>query len=80
MLKVGYAADLFLIDTDKPYMHPAHDMLANLVYSAQGSDVVLTMCDGKILYENGVYKTIDVEKARYETEHRAYAIASKIGG
>ncbi len=80
LIKVGFMADLFLLDTDKPYMYPAHDMLANLVYSAQGSDVVLTMCDGKILYENGVYTTIDVEKARYETEKRAYAIANEIGG
>lgn len=80
LLKVGYAADMFLLDTDKPYMHPAHDMLANLVYSAQGSDVVLTMCDGKILYENGIYTTIDIEKARFETESRAYAIAAKVGG
>lgn len=80
LIKLGFKADLFLVDTDKPYMHPAHDILANLVYSAQGSDVVLTMCDGNILYENGVYTTIDVEKARYETEKRAYAIANEIGG
>jgi hypothetical protein len=24
------------------------------------------MVDGKILYENGIYKTIDAEKARFE--------------
>lgn len=80
LIKEGYAADLFLLDTDKPYMHPAHDMLANVVYSAQGSDVVLTMCDGKILYEDGIYTTIDVEKAVFETEQRAYRISNKLGG
>ena len=80
MIKVGYAADLFLLNTDTPYMHPAHDTLANLVYSAQGSDVMLTMRDGKILYENGAYTTIDVEKVCYETEKRALSIAVKVGG
>ncbi len=80
LIKTGFAADLFLIDTDKPYMHPVHDMLSNLVYSAQGTDVVLTMCDGDVLYENGVFNTIDVEKERFETERRALAIAERLGG
>jgi len=80
LIKAGFAADLFLVDTDKPYMHPVHDMLSNLVYSAQGSDVVLTMCDGDILYDNGTFTTIDVEKERFETEKRALAIADKLGG
>lgn len=80
LIKTGFAADLFLVDTDKPYMHPVHDMLSNLVYSAQGSDVVLTMCDGDILYDNGTFTTIDVEKERFETEKRALAIAEKLGG
>ena len=43
-------------------MHPCHDMLHNLVYSAQGSDVCLTMADGRILYRDGVYTTIDIER------------------
>jgi 5-methylthioadenosine/S-adenosylhomocysteine deaminase len=28
----------------------------------------MTMVDGKILYENGEYKTIDIEKVRSEVE------------
>lgn len=44
-----------------------HTMAENLIYSAQGSDVVLTMVDGTILYENGEYPTIDIEKEIAET-------------
>ena len=40
----------------------------NLVYSASGSDVVLTMVDGRVLYREGQYLTIDMEKVRFETE------------
>lgn len=80
LIKEGFKADLFVLDTDKPYMYPKHDMLANIVYSAQGSDVVLTMCDGKVLYENGEYKTIDIEKVTYETSARALAIADSLKG
>ena len=47
-------------------MHPVHDLCNNVVYSASGSDVLMTMADGKILYENGRHFTIDVEKTIYE--------------
>jgi len=59
----GAAADLVMLDTNAPWMHPAHDLRNNLIYSSQGSDVCLTMVDGKVLYSNGEYKTIDVERA-----------------
>ena len=32
-----------------------------LVFSAKGGDVALTMVDGKILYQNGVFPTIDLK-------------------
>ncbi len=46
-------------------MTPSFDILSNLIYSAQSSDVRLTMVNGKILYENGEYKTLDEEKIKY---------------
>lgn len=62
LMKPGARADLVVLDIDTPWMQPIHTMADNVVYSAQGSDVVLTMVDGKILYENGDYPTIDVER------------------
>lgn len=67
-------ADLIVLDISGPHMHPVHSLINNLVYSASGSDVVLTMADGKILYENGKYFTIDLERAVYETERAAKKI------
>ena len=49
-------------------MTPVFDIATNLVYSANGADVVLTMCDGEVLYEDGESKTIDVEKAKAEVK------------
>ncbi len=66
VLAVGKKADLVVIDVDTPWMCPVYDMATNLLYSANGADVLLTMCDGKVLYENGEYKTIDIEKAKAE--------------
>lgn len=62
LIKKGFRADLAVLDTDKVYMKPEHDLLNNLIYSAQGTDVVLTMVDGRVLYRDGAYPTIDIEK------------------
>lgn len=67
-IKEGAVADLIMIDTDKPHFYPKHDMRANLLYSAGGSDVCLTMVDGKILYRDGEFKTADFEKIKYNAE------------
>ena len=66
-IEVGNKADLAVISLDRPHMRPCLDELALLVYSAQSSDVELTMCEGNILYEKGEYKTLDCEKIYYDT-------------
>ena len=45
-------------------MHPEYNLLNNLVFSASGSDVVLTMVDGKVLYKDGEYTTIDIDMVK----------------
>ena len=73
-LRVGKKADLVAIDFDKPHMIPAFDYPAMLAYSAQDSDVYLTMIDGKILYENGEYKTLDAEKIMSEARRELHTL------
>ncbi|MEI6579664.1 MAG: amidohydrolase [Eubacteriales bacterium] len=68
VLKVGAKADLIVLNTNLPHMHPVHDMLNNVVFAAQGSDVCLTMVDGKVLYKDGEYLTLDIEKVIYNAE------------
>ncbi len=65
-LVVGKQADIVALDLQKPHLFPNLDPLALVCYSAQGSDVAMTMVDGNILYENGIYLTMDVEKVLYE--------------
>lgn len=67
-IEVGYRADLVLWDLDAVHNIPSYDYAATMAYSAKSSDVLLTMVDGKVLYENGEYKTIDVEKLKYEAK------------
>lgn len=70
-IQVGYDADIILLDFQKPSLYPCHDVVENIVYSARGGDVCLTMAGGKVLYENGVFYTVDMEKIRYEMESYA---------
>jgi len=41
------------------------------VYSAAPSNVVMNMARGKIIYENGQFLTLDMEKIRAEIERYA---------
>lgn len=60
MIKLGMDADLILLDFTQPHLMPCHNVMSHLAYAVKGSDVVMTMVRGKILYAAGEYKTIDL--------------------
>ena len=63
----GNRADLVLIDRSALHNMPCYDDYAMLAYSADRSDVLFTMVDGRILYQNGAYTSIDEERLRFES-------------
>lgn len=67
-IKVGNKADIVVVDMDKPHLQPVYEPLTNIIFSAQASDIVLNMVDGKVLYKDGVWLTIDNEKAVYNVK------------
>lgn len=70
-IEIGKKADLVFWDLDKPHWTPINDYLENFLYAAQGSDVSLTMVDGKILYRKGEFFTLDQEKVMAEAGRTA---------
>ena len=76
VLTVGNKADIVALDTDRPHLVPAIDPISNLVYSAQGADVVMTMVDGRVLYENGEYLTMDRDRILFEARQAARRLLS----
>ena len=66
ILEVGRDADIIAVSLKGVHMYPILDYEAILTKSAQASDVVMTMVDGRILYENGEYLTLDREKITAE--------------
>ncbi|MBQ7334906.1 MAG: amidohydrolase [Clostridia bacterium] len=67
-VEVGYRADLVLMDRHSIHNMPSYDDYAMLSYSADRSDVLMTMVDGRILYRNGEYTSIDEERLRREAQ------------
>ena len=65
-IKLGMDADLILLDFTQPHLIPCHNVLSNLVYSASGHDVVMTMVRGQILYNAGKFPTLDLAGALKE--------------
>lgn len=68
VLDVGKKADIIMIDMNKPSMQPENNIPRNIVYSADNSVVKMTMIDGKILYEDGKFTSIDMDEVIKNTQ------------
>ncbi len=54
-LAPGKLADLIMVDLHQPNMQPLNNITKNLVYSGSKQNIMLTMVNGRILYENGEF-------------------------
>lgn len=77
-VKVGMRADLAVVDTTGPSWCPMTDPLMNAVYSGHGSDVVMTLCDGEVVYRDGIWPGVDIERVKYECIARTERIISEL--
>ncbi|MFQ6060182.1 MAG: amidohydrolase [Thermoplasmata archaeon] len=53
VVEVGKLADLVLLDLTSPSLQPNHDLISNVVYSANGSCVDTVICNGRIVMREG---------------------------
>lgn len=67
-LKPGYLADMILIDLEKPHLYPRHDLLANLVYAAQASDVDTVIVNGHVIMTERKLLFIDENEVLERTQ------------
>ena len=70
-IAVGKAADLCVVALDKPHLNPCVDAANLIVHSAHASDVVMTIVDGRIVYERSPEQSwIDInhERAKFDFE------------
>lgn len=77
-LREGMAADVILVDTEKPHLYPKTDMVANLVYCGKSSDVDTVIVDGRIVVRGRKLLTLDAGQVCREAQQRFEAIKSRL--
>ena len=66
VIAAGYTADLILVDFSHLNLTPCHSVLSNLAYAAHGSDVRMNMARGRVIYKDGDFLTIDIQRVKRE--------------
>ena len=74
IIEEGKLADIILVDTLVPHMTPLRNALSNIIYSSLGTDVDTVICNGNILMENKVLKTINEQEIIQEVNERAFEL------
>ena len=69
-IETGYKADLTIYNMTAPHWCPQHDLVSILTYAAASADVSHTLVDGRVLYRNGEFTTLDIEKVKAEAGAR----------
>jgi 5-methylthioadenosine/S-adenosylhomocysteine deaminase len=78
-LEVGKKADLIQYDIHRPEWVPRHDMVRNLVYSADGGSIKNVIIDGHLLVRNRRATRVDEAKLLDEACEAGLAIARRVG-
>ena len=77
-IKVGNKADLCVMDLSEIVWIPGENILNNLVYAGLGSDICMTMVDGNIVYKDGSWPHLDIEKIKAEVIARRKRIVGEL--
>jgi 5-methylthioadenosine/S-adenosylhomocysteine deaminase len=78
-LAVGKLADVAVVDMDRVHLQPLNRTIATLVYAARGSDVVMTIVGGEIIYENGASTKVDDREVIAEAQARSAELIERAG-
>lgn len=73
-IEVGKRADIQIVELDRQEVLPIYDIISHLIFAMNGSQVRDVMVDGKFIYRNRVFKTINKEKVFEEVR----ALAAQI--
>ncbi len=76
-LEVGKRADIILVNLERPHLVPQHNLYANIVYSARGSDVDTVIVDGNILMENRKVRTLREDEIMERTQRAASKLVAR---
>lgn len=78
-LEPGKKADLVVLDMGMPHSLPAcgRDPVERVVYQATRENVVHTMVDGRFLYRDRIFRTLDLKKTLEDAERCCAALMAR---
>src|SRR5437588_662864 len=77
-LEIGKRADVIIVDLKQLHSSPKQDVISSLAYSAQPSDVRVTIIDGRVVMRDGEL-TVDESVVIEEANREASALAKRAG-
>ena len=78
-IEVGKRADLVLVERDRPHLAPESDPYSTLVYAARGTDVRLTMVDGRVLVRDFKLARMDELEVSRDAQSAARELGRRSG-
>ncbi len=78
-IEPGKRADLILVARDRPHLSPDPDPWSTIVYAARGTDVSLTMVDGRILVRDFTLMNMEAAAVADEGRRAAAEVARTAG-
>lgn len=79
-IQPGFLADLTAVQVKgNPFLSPLYEPLETIIYAGSGGrDVAMTMVNGKVLYMDDVFRTVDCDKVLSVIEEAGTRINNKI--
>ena len=78
-LEVGKKADLFVLDTLKPYLVPAGRIVSAVIHGGHASDIESVMVDGEFIMRHNKVLTMDEQAVLREADAVGKRIWNKVG-
>ena len=78
-LEVGKRADVIVVDLNQLHSSPKQDVISSLVYSAQPSDVRVTIIDGRVVMRDGELLSLNEDSVMADANSEASALARRAG-
>ena len=78
LIDVGMRADLLVMDLDTENMIPAYDILSNVVFAGDAENIILVMCDGRVVMKDRQLTLVDEEKIRANARAAFKTVLTKL--
>jgi len=75
-LEPGKRADIIAVDLSRSHQVPTQNPYSALVHTCNQEDVLMTMVDGRVLFDRGRFMTLDPESMRGRSEQMRLKVRS----